>query len=103
LKVLISDSALNDLEAIKKYYADEGVPQIGDEFVVNIIKHIETIIDNPDIGRKVPEFNEKNIRELIHAPFRIVYLREEKIVHVVRIWRSERLLNLIDTPTDKKI
>jgi len=98
LKILISDSAFNDLKTIKEYYADEGVPQIGDEFVIHIIAHIETLIDNPEIGRMVPEFNEKNIRELIHSPFRIIYLKEEKIIHVIRVWRSERLLNLEGTP-----
>ena len=98
MKILISDSAFNDLKAIKEYYADEGVPQIGDEFIVHIIAHIETLIDNPEIGRMVPEFDEKNIRELIHSPFRIVYLKEEKNIHVIRVWRSERLLNLEDTP-----
>lgn len=98
MKILISNSAFDDLKAIKEFYTDEGVPQIGDEFIANIIAHIETLIDNPEIGRKVPEFDEENIRELIHSPFRIVYLKEEKIMHVVRVWRSERLLNLEDTP-----
>jgi plasmid stabilization system protein ParE len=98
LKILISDSAFNDLEAIKEYYAEEGVPQVGEEFIVNIFTHIETLINNPEIGRTVPEFNENNIRELIHSPFRIVYLKEEKIIHIVRVWRSERLLNLEGTP-----
>jgi len=102
LIILISDSALNALEAIKEYYLDEGVPQTGIEFVIEIIKHIETLPTNPEIGRKVPEFNEKNIRELIHPPFRIVYLNEEKAIHVIRVWRSERLLNLTDTPINKK-
>lgn len=103
MKILLSNSAFNDLEKIKEYYADESVPQIGEEFVVNIIRHIETLIDNPEIGRKVPEFNENNIRELIHAPFRIVYLKEEKTIHVIRIWRSERLLSLVDTPVYTEI
>jgi plasmid stabilization system protein ParE len=103
LKILISDSTFNDLEAIKEYYLDEGVPQIGIEFVTEIIKHIETLATNPELGRKVPEFNEKNIRELIHPPFRIVYLKEEKAIHVIRVWRSERLLNLTDTPANEKI
>jgi len=103
LKISISDSAFNDLEAIKSYYNDEGAPHVGDEFVIKIISHIELLKENPDIGRKVPEFNENNIRELIHAPFRIVYLKEEKLVHVVRVWRSERLLNLDDTPANTKI
>jgi len=103
LKILISDSAFNDLEAIKEYYLNEGVPQIGVEFVNEIIDHIETLQTNPEIGCKVPEFNEKNIRELIHPPFRIVYLKEEKTISIIRVWRSERLLNLTDTPANKKI
>ena len=103
MKLLISDSAFNDLEVIKEHYLEEGVPQIGVGFVVEIIKHIETLPINPEIGRIVPEFNEKNIRELIHSPFRIVYLKEEKSIHVIRVWRSERLLNLNDTPANTKI
>jgi len=97
LKILISESAFNDLEAIKEYYLREGVPQLGVEFVIKIISHIEKLENNPEIGRKVPEFNEKNIRELIHPPFRVVYLKEEKNINVIRVWRSERLLNLTDT------
>lgn len=99
MKILISDSAFNDFEAIKTYYLEEGVPHIGDEFVSDIIRHIETIPDNPEIGRIVPEFGVERIRELIHGPFRVVYLREEKSIHVVRIWRSERLLKLENTST----
>lgn len=100
MKILISDSAFNDLEAIKEYYLDEGVPQIEIEFVTEIIHHLETLPNNPEIGRKVPEFNEENIRELIHPPFRIVYLKEEITINVIRVWRSERLLNLTDTPAN---
>ena len=37
MKILISDSAFNDLEKIKEYYTDEGVPEIGEEFVVKIL------------------------------------------------------------------
>lgn len=94
MKILISNSAFNDLEAIKEYYIDEGVPHIGEEFLINIFSHIETLKTNPDIGRKVPEFNESNISELIHAPFRIVYLKEESAIQIIRVWRSERLLTL---------
>ena len=103
MKILISDSAFNDLEAIKEYYLNEGVPQTGIKFVYDIIGHIETLQTNAEIGRKVPEFNEKNIRELIHPPFRIIYLKKDKTINVIRVWRSERLLNLTDTPTNKKI
>jgi plasmid stabilization system protein ParE len=94
VKVCISSSAFSDLENIKEYYKDEGVPYIGEQYVVSIIDHIQTLSDNPDIGRTVPEFDEEKIRELIHPPFRIVYLREKNSIHIIRVWRSERLLVL---------
>jgi len=94
VKISISASAFNDLENIKEYYKEEGVPDTGNEFVVSIIDHRQTLRDNPDIGRIVPEFGEAKIRELIHSPFRIVYLREQSSIHVIRVWRSERLLIL---------
>jgi len=94
MKMFFSESALSDLEEIKEYYLNEGVPQVGGSFVASIIEHTETLKDNPDIGRMVPEFQEQNIRELIHPPFRIVYLRESSSIHIVRVWRSERLIKL---------
>jgi plasmid stabilization system protein ParE len=94
VKISISSSAFNDLESIKKYYEEEEVCRVGDRYIVSMIAHIQTLKDNPDIGRVVPEFGEELIRELIHPPFRIVYLREKSSIHVIRIWRSERLLVL---------
>ena len=42
----------------------------------------------------VPEFGLVQLREIIHPPFRIVYRLAEGRVRVVRVWRSERLLDL---------
>ena len=94
MNILFSESAFEDLENIKEYYLDLGAPEIGENFIIAILKHIETLTDHPDIGRVVPEFNEKHIRELIHPPFRVVYLRSKALINIVRIWRSERLLSL---------
>lgn len=94
MKIFVSNSAYGDLEEIKEYYEEEGVPHAGERFIKSIIDHIQTLIDNPGIGRVVPEFGVERIRELIHPPFRVVYLRELDSIHVVRVWRSERLLHL---------
>jgi len=51
VKICISGSAFDDLERIKGYYKEEGVPHIGDEFVASIFEHIQTLRDNQDIGR----------------------------------------------------
>lgn len=94
MKVSITDSALGDLREIIKYYEDQLVPQVGRELVSKIIERIESLSDHPEIGRIVPEFENQNIRELVHPPFRIVYTTSESINFVVRVWRSERVLEL---------
>ena len=96
MNISFSKSAIDDLKAIKEYYSEQGVPQVGQDFVATIVEHIETLNVHPDIGRVVPEFNDENIRELIHSPFRVVYLRESKSIKIVRVWRSERLLKLAE-------
>ncbi len=97
MKLSLSRSALEDLKGIQAYYKEQLVPEVGQNFVSAIIEHIETLKDYPDIGRKVPEFNEDHIRELIHPPFRIVYLRNTHSIQIIRVWRSERLLKLDDS------
>ncbi|MEE9492469.1 MAG: type II toxin-antitoxin system RelE/ParE family toxin [Gammaproteobacteria bacterium] len=94
MKIFISSSAFSDLEISKNITRTKVFPIIGEQFVVSIIDHIQTLSNNSDIGRKVPEFDEDKIRELIHPPFRIVYLREKNSIHIIRVWRSERLLEL---------
>jgi len=94
MKVVVTQSAYGDLEAIKDCYSEEGVPQVGEKFQREIVAHIRHLKSHPDLGRPVPELSSPSVRELIHPPFRIVYLREESFVRIIRVWRSERLLIL---------
>lgn len=94
ITITFADSALGDLEGILAYYRDQQAPQAGERLVADVIKDIELLADQPDIGRIVPEFDLQNLRELIRPPFRIVYRREPGKVRIVRIWRSERLMTL---------
>ncbi len=96
MNISFSRSAVDDLKSIKEYYQEQSVPQIGQDFVVTIVEHIETLSTHPDIGRVVPEFDDDSIRELIHLPFRMVYLPESESVNIIRVRRSERLLRLHD-------
>ncbi|MAC34271.1 MULTISPECIES: type II toxin-antitoxin system RelE/ParE family toxin [Idiomarina] len=95
----IAQSALEDLQTIQEFYREQDVPHIGDEFVAAILEHCGMLQIHPDAGRVVPEFNLENIRELIHAPFRLVYLRQATEVVLIRVWRSERQLELTETET----
>ncbi len=94
MKIEFAESAVCDLEDIRAYYTEQQVPHIGEDFILEIISHIERLPDNPEIGRQVPEFQMPSIRELMHSPFRIVYVLNEASIQIIRVWRSERLMQL---------
>lgn len=81
MELRIAQSALDDLQAIQQHYIEQEVPHIGDEYVEAILAHA---------GRVVPEFGQEHIRELVHPPFRVVYLREAMQIVLIRVWRTMR-------------
>ena len=44
------------------------------------------------MGRKVPEYNLNELRELIYKSYRIIYEVQGNRVFIRRIWHSARLL-----------
>lgn len=87
-------SAVADLEAIRAWHGGQQAPEVGERLLREIVAHVEQLADFPESGRVVPEFGLVQLREVIHPPFRIVYRFDRNRVRVVRIWRSERLLDL---------
>lgn len=94
IAVGFAESALRDLEEIQAWYAEQGAPEVGERLITAVFQQVGHLVDHPDMGRLVPEFNQPFLRELIHPPFRIVYRRDPVRLRVVRVWRSERLLRL---------
>jgi plasmid stabilization system protein ParE len=94
IKISFAGSALGDLEDDLEYYKEAKIPHVGERLVSPVIKDIELLGKQPEMGRVVPEFELDYLRELIRPPFRIVYRRERNQVRIVRVWRSERLLVL---------
>ena len=90
----LSESALQDLLEIQQYYLDEGVPHVAENLLEEIFAKLENLAEHPDMGRVVPEFAIKSLRELIYPPYHIVYRRNPAHVRVIRIWRGERMLRL---------
>ena len=94
--IRVTESAFADLESIRVWYAEQGIPDIGERLIGEIVASIEALANSPDMRRIVPEFDQPFLRQLIRPPFRIVYRRNPKHVRVVRLWRSERLLDVPD-------
>jgi plasmid stabilization system protein ParE len=92
--ITFAESAFRDIEAIRAWYAEQNVASVGERVIREIISSVERLAHFPESGRIVPEFENPNLREVIHPPFRIVYRLEENKVKIVRVWRSEKLLHV---------
>jgi toxin ParE1/3/4 len=57
-RIRFAESALGDLTDIQEWYADEGVPEVGDRLVAEIFERVEVLADHPSIGCIVPEFGQ---------------------------------------------
>ena len=92
-EVELAESAEDDLRGILAWYSSQQAPVVGASMVVAIIEHVERLAAFPDSGRVVPEFDIPWLREVQLPPYRIVYRHEDALVTVVRVWRSERLMD----------
>lgn len=93
VRIEFAQSAIDDLRDMMNWYAAQDVTHVGRRFAAEIIDRVRQLGDFPDSGRVVPEFDTDWLRELEHPPFRIVYRRDRGTATVVRVWRSERLMD----------
>jgi plasmid stabilization system protein ParE len=52
------------------------------------LKRLETF---PNSGRKVPEFPERQIREVIIPPYRFFYQQRGKTIWILAVWHEAQL------------
>lgn len=92
VKIVWTEVSIIDLKEIFDYIADDSV-RYATITTIKIYQRAQEIIDNPNLGRIVPEFNEKFIRELVEGNYRIIYRIKSNIqVDILRVYHSSRLL-----------
>jgi toxin ParE1/3/4 len=75
--------------ALRRYLVASSSAEL---IVGRIIKAVERLEIFPESGRKVPERNEPEIREVIVTPYCIVYRLRMDAVEIVTVFRASRLL-----------
>jgi toxin ParE1/3/4 len=93
-RISFAASAVADLEEMRARYSEQQVREVGERLLREVVAHVERLAEFPESGRVVPEFGFFLLREIVHPPFRIVYRLDDDRVRVVRVWRSERLLQM---------
>lgn len=85
--------ALEDIDNIASYIAKDSL-HYADLFVERVFEKVTILNHSPRAGRKVPEFNEDSIRELIYGNYRIVYrISGETHLDILTVYHSARLLS----------
>jgi toxin ParE1/3/4 len=90
-KLIWSSSSRDDLHDIVLFISRDN-PEQAMTFGYRLISETDKLQTAPEIGRKVPEYRNPIIREIIVRPYRIVYRvnHERKLCEVVRVWHSAR-------------
>jgi toxin ParE1/3/4 len=93
LEVEFAKSAEDDLRDSMTWYSSRQVPEVGKCLVAGVIERADQLAAFPDSGKIVPEFETPWLQELELPPYRIVYRGDGSVVTIVRVWRSERLMD----------
>jgi len=90
-KLIWSPASRDDLHDIVVFISRNNPPRAM-SFGYDLISETDKLETFPEIGRVVPEYRNKNIREIIVRPYRIVYRlnHERKLCEIVRVWHSAK-------------
>lgn len=92
-RVRWSPRAADDLESIARYVSLDS-PAYAKAVVKTILKLTRKFSRFPLAGRKVPEFNDENIREWFAYSYRIIYRIDQDGVTVAAIVHGRRMLSI---------
>jgi addiction module RelE/StbE family toxin len=90
-KLRWTTQAVEDVEAIRKFIANDS-DVYADLVVALLVEAVERLELFPRSGRIVPELADKQLREIIESPYRIVYRVFDERVEVLTVFRASRLL-----------
>ena len=98
-KILITEQANQDLAEIVRFTARQN-PAAAEKLGLNLIGSLRNLGEFPFLGRVVPERDNPALREIVCAPYRIIYRvsEEQKAIEVLRFWHGAR--GRLETGTD---
>lgn len=91
MKVYWTQNAIRHLTNIYEYIALNS-PTYAIRMVDRITQRSEQISTQPFSGRKVPEYETEDIRELIEKPYRIIYRLKQDQIEVLAVIHGAQLL-----------
>ncbi len=91
MKVVWTDRAKHRLRQLHDYIAAEA-PLVAPQIVKRLILRSRQLQTAPWSGRKVPEYQRDDVRELLDQPYRIIYWVHSDRVDVLTVRHYRQLL-----------
>ena len=90
-KLVWSEEALEDIESIATYIEKDS-PVYAKAVVSTVFEKVDVLRTNPELGRTVPEMNDKKIREMFIYSYRLIYKIDIDTIILVAVVHGKRLL-----------
>jgi plasmid stabilization system protein ParE len=88
------------MEELVEYIAGDS-PRYAAIFAKRIMQVVRAVPANPEMGRIVPEYGGRKIREKVLQGYRIVYRITPQAVEIAAICHGSRLIqNALDEPSE---
>ena len=100
MKIVWSPLAIERVSEIAQYIAQDD-PVLAEKWVDAIFDKVERLEDFPQSGRKIPELQRSDLREIVFSNYRIVYQLDQNRVSILTVRHSRQLLPL-DEIRDKE-
>jgi len=86
-----SEEALEDIKSIA-IYIEKDSPTYAKSVVSKFFEKAEILQEFSELGRKVPELNDTNIREIFVYSYRLIYKLQDNKILFVAVVHGKRLL-----------
>lgn len=88
-------NAKEDMNQIEEYISRDSI-YYANKTIEEIVEKIKYLSMFPYMGRKIPEYNNINLREIIYKSYRILYKVNSNVYILNVIHHSRNILNSIN-------
>jgi len=91
MRVIWTPEAQAHLEGIYQYVKRDA-PFYAQGVVDKLTRRSQQLIDHPHSGRIVPGYDDRNLRELIVFPYRLIYRATTDCIYVIAVFHGAQQL-----------
>ncbi len=89
MRILWAPRALNQVSEIAEYIAADR-PAAARRWVTTLFEHVATLRQHPRRGRRIPEVDRDDLREVFHGAYRVIYRVDPRRLVVLSVRHGRR-------------